>query len=163
MRALSTLARIDYEDTFRVELAKPESKSAEEWARAIFDRTPRALRAQMWSAWRALGFRLGSPFTRDLVLGWELRRTSPEVAVLGTHSWIGMPAELVVRRDQRGLLFATFVGMHNPFARAVWAAIDPVHRPAARRVLSALASDSLGAAAGEGAEPISVLAKDSDG
>jgi hypothetical protein len=46
-----------------------------------------------------------------------------------------MPAELLFKRQQRGLLFATFVQKENQIARAVWAAVDPLHRPVVRYVL----------------------------
>ena len=46
-----------------------------------------------------------------------------------------MPAELLVRRQAGTLLFCTFVEQRNRLARAVWAAIDPFHRPVVRYVL----------------------------
>jgi hypothetical protein len=134
-RAFSTLAHIDYEDAFVVDTAEARERTAEEWARAILDDAPVGLRATLWPAWSVLGLRLGSPRSRRSVLGWEIRRSTPDVALLGARSRIGMPAELLVRRQAPGLLFATFVQKQTPVARAVWAAIDRLHRPIVRLVL----------------------------
>jgi hypothetical protein len=69
------------------------------------------------------------------VLGWEVRRSTPEFALLGAGSRIGMPAELLFKRQPDTLLFATFVRQETPIARAVWARVEPVHRPIVRRIL----------------------------
>jgi hypothetical protein len=46
-----------------------------------------------------------------------------------------MPAELLLKRQQDTLLFSTFVQHENPIARAVWAGVEPGHRPVVRHVL----------------------------
>jgi hypothetical protein len=69
------------------------------------------------------------------VLGWEVRRSTPDFVLLGAGSRLGMPAELLVKRRRQTLLFATFVQKGNHIARAVWAGVDPVHRPVVRCVL----------------------------
>ena len=134
-RALSTLSRIDYADAFLVDVADPRARTGEQWARAIVGGAPSALRARLWLAWTALGLRLGPPWSDRHVLGWEVRRSTPDLALLGARSRIGMPAELLVRREGETLLFATFVQKRNPLARAAWASIDSVHRPVVRHVL----------------------------
>ena len=48
---------------------------------------------------------------------------------------VGMPAELLLERRQDALLFCTFVRHANLIARAVWAGVEPVHRPVVRHVL----------------------------
>jgi hypothetical protein len=74
------------------------------------------------------------------VLGWEVRRNSPDLVLLGARSRIGMPAELAFERRHHSLLFATFVRHDNAIARAVWAATEPVHVPIVRRVLERAAT-----------------------
>jgi hypothetical protein len=69
------------------------------------------------------------------VLGWEVRRSTPDVVLLGARSRLGLPAELLFERQQQRLLFATFVQHENCIARAMWAAVEPVHRPIVRDVL----------------------------
>lgn len=78
-----------------------------------------------------LGLKLGS----DGVLGWEVRRSTPDHVLVGADSRIGMPAELLLERRQDALLFCTFVRHANLIARAVWAGVEPVHRPVVRHVL----------------------------
>lgn len=147
-RGLSTLSQIDYEDAFLVDVGDARRRTAEQWARAILDEAPAALRLELWWTWSVLGLRLASPRSARHVLGWELRRSTPDVALLGARSRIGMPAELLVKRETGAqLLFDTFVQHGNPIARAVWAAIDPVHRPAARHVLTQAARRARAAAA----------------
>lgn len=46
--------------------------------------------------------------------------------LLGANSRIGMPGELLLRIEQHGLLFATFVRHDNAGARALWATIETV-------------------------------------
>jgi hypothetical protein len=69
------------------------------------------------------------------VFGWEVRRSTPDFALLGASSRIGLPAELLFQRRQHTLLYATFVQQENHIARAVWAGVEPVHRPVVRYVL----------------------------
>ena len=46
-----------------------------------------------------------------------------------------MPAELLFKREQGSLLFATFVQHKNPLARAVWAGVAPGHRRVVQHLL----------------------------
>jgi hypothetical protein len=87
------------------------------------------------SGWSSLGLKLGSPLSERFVLGWEVRQSTPGFVLLGAGSRIGMPAELLLELRGRELLFCTFVQQENRAARAVWAGIEPVHRPIVRRVL----------------------------
>ena len=43
------------------------------------------------------------------MLGWDVRRSSADVVLLGRDSRIGMPGELLFALRPDGLLFATFV------------------------------------------------------
>jgi hypothetical protein len=134
-RALGTLARIDYEDAFLIDAA-PDDRTPEAWARAIFDDAPIVLRATLWSAWHALGLRHGPLRSDHHILGWAVRRSTADHVLLGSRSRIGMPAELLVKRNDDGsLLFCTFVAKETRLARAAWASVDPAHRPVVRLVL----------------------------
>ena len=134
-RARSTLAHVDYADAFVVDIRAAQSRTAEEWARTIVEGAPAGVQRQLRSGWTGLGLRLGPTRSDRFVLGWEVRRNSPDLVLLGAGSRIGMPAELLIERRQRSLLFATFVQHDNAIARAVWAATEPVHVPIVRRVL----------------------------
>jgi hypothetical protein len=93
-----------------------------------------AQRALRWT-WSVLGLKLGGQPPDRFVLGWEVRRARPDFVLLGAESRIGMPAELLLMRQEQTLLFDTFVEVGNPFARALWAPVEPAHRPVVRCVL----------------------------
>jgi hypothetical protein len=136
-RALSTLEQIDYEDAFLVE-APACARTAEEWARAILEDAPASVRRALVSGWSSIGLKLDR--SGPSVLGWPIRVNTPDVVLLGADSRIGMPGQLLFKREQRGLLFATFVQHGNHAARALWAGVEPVHVPIVRRVLEQAAA-----------------------
>jgi hypothetical protein len=136
VRELSTLARIDYADTFLVHTDHPGDRTAEQWARTMIEDAPAGVRTALLSGWTAIGLQL-SPWRSDRhVLGWPVRHAAPEYVLLGAESRIGLRGELLFdcRQAQR-LMFATFVQQDNQLARAVWARVEPVHVPIVRRVL----------------------------
>jgi hypothetical protein len=134
-KAHTTLDRVDYADAFLVETGKARDRTAEEWARAIVEGAPPSMQRQLRWGWQVLGLKLGPARGDRFVLGWEVRRSTPEAVLLGAGSRIGMPAELLIERRERELLFSTFVRQENLLARAVWAATEPLHVPVVRRVL----------------------------
>jgi hypothetical protein len=133
-RALSTLHRIDYEDAFLVDVPAQE-KTAEQWARALLEDAPIKVRSTLLSGWSAIGLKLGGGRPGRSVLGWKVRRSSPDFVLLAAESRIGMPGQLLFQRRGQTLLFATFVQQQNQIARAVWAGVEPVHVPIVRRLL----------------------------
>jgi hypothetical protein len=126
-RTLSTLSRIDYADAFLVETGPLQDRTGEQWARAILEAAPISMRRSLRFGWFALGLKLGSSRSERFVLGWEIRRSTAEFALLGAGSRLGMPAELLFRPQQDSLLFATFVQHRNPMVRAIWAGVAPHH------------------------------------
>ena len=135
-RALSTLPRVDYEDAFLVETALARERTGEQWARAMLEDAPaRTRRALRWT-WLALGLRLGSTRDEQRVFGWELRRSSPDFALLAARSLIGLQAEVLLERGQDSVLCASFLRLGNPLARATWAGIAPGHRRAVPDLLT---------------------------
>lgn len=128
VRALCTLARIDYEDAFELETDVAAGRTAEQWARAILEQAPSTLRGTLRRGWLSLGLELGPSRSERFVLGWEVRRSTPEFVLLGAGSRIGLPAELLFRREPGTLLVCTFVQQDNPLARSVWAGTEPLHR-----------------------------------
>jgi hypothetical protein len=134
-RARSTLAHVDYADTFVVDIGAAQSHTAEEWARAIVEGAPARVQQQLRWGWTALGLKLGPTRSDRFLLGWQVRRSTPDLVLLGAGSRIGMPGELLFERRQRSLLFATFVQHDNAIARAVWAATEPRHVEVVRRLL----------------------------
>jgi hypothetical protein len=135
VKALCGLTRVDYEDAFLIEVAATRERSAEQWVRALLEQTPPALRHSLRSGWLALGLKVAAAGADRSVLGWELRRSTPDFVVLAADSWIGMPAELVFNRQPQALLLATLVEHQNPAVRAMWAGVEPVHRQVVPRIL----------------------------
>jgi hypothetical protein len=130
-----TLSRVDYSDAFVVEVNSHADRMPLGWARVILERAPLSFRASAPLVWLALGLKHGSPVAPRCVLGWEIRRDEPTFALLGADSRIGMPAELLVRRQGSRLLFATLIEHQNLAVRAVWAAMTPMHQRVVRQRL----------------------------
>lgn len=134
-RALSTLSHVDYEDAFLVEIGSAQDRTGEQWARAILEGAPMITRNSLSRGWFVLGLRLGSARSDRFVLGWEVRRSTPDLALLGASGCLGLSGELLFQRQQHTLLFATLVQLENRVARAVWAGIAPRHRQVVRHLL----------------------------
>jgi hypothetical protein len=134
-RTLSTLSRIDYEDAFLVEIGPVQERTAEQWAGVILEDAPVVIRGTLLSGWSALGLKLDPTRSDGFVLGWAVRSSTPDYALLGAGSRLGLRGELLVKRQQQRLLFATFVQQEHQIARAMWAAVEPVHLRVVRRVL----------------------------
>ncbi len=125
-RAISTLGRVDYEDAFVVDIDDPPALDAEGWIRAMLEGASTADRLRLLSGWSALGLKV-NPRWPQSVLGWPIRSADADVVLLGADSRVGMPGELMMRREQHGLVFATFVRHDNPVVAAVWAVAVPAH------------------------------------
>jgi hypothetical protein len=134
-RGRSDLGRIDYEDAFLVDGGSANGRTGEQWARAVLEEAPLTTRHSLRSGWRSLGLQLDSPRWNRHVLGWGVRQSTEEFALLAADSRLGLRAELLFERREDGLLFATFVQKDNWLGRVVWAGIEPVHRPVVRQVL----------------------------
>jgi hypothetical protein len=141
-RSLSTLSRVDYEDGTLVQVDAAPERTGEQWARAMLEDAPAETRRALRWAWTALGLKLGSTRDERLVLGQELRRSSPDHALLGADSRLGLLGEVLLERRADALFFATFVQLRTPIARAVWARVAPGHRKAVRNLLERCAAAS---------------------
>lgn len=132
-RRLSTLSRVDYEDAFIVDAAG--QRTAEQWARGVFNDAPVAVRARLVSGWTGLGLNLAGNSSAPRVLGWKVRHNSPNVMLLAADSILGLQAELLFRTEPCGVLFATLIQQNNAAARALWARIIPTHQKVVRSLL----------------------------
>jgi hypothetical protein len=135
-RRLSTLSRVDYTDAFLLETGHAQDRTGEQWARAMLEDASAGTRKALRQGWFALGLRLGPTSDRRRVLGWEVRRSSPDLALLATSSRIGAEAEVLCKRQQDSVLVATFMKLNNPIARLVWGQVAPRHRRVLRHLLS---------------------------
>jgi hypothetical protein len=136
LQAQSALTRVDYTDAFRLSTDHAADRTAEGWARATLEEAPQAMRASLRRGWWMLGVRLGRADDPERVLGWPIRRSDPDHAVLAADSILGMRAELVFERVPGALLFATVLTLRNPLARAVWGRVAPQHRRVVAHLLT---------------------------
>jgi hypothetical protein len=96
---------------------------------------PLGTRIGLTVAWQSLGLRLGSPRSDRLVLGWPIRCTTDEFALLGADGQLGLSAELLFEPLGDTMLFATFVQLDNTYMRGLWPRVIPAHLKAVRGVL----------------------------
>ena len=138
IRQESTLARIDYADTFLVDVGGSGRCTAEAWARAVMEDAPLATRARLLSGWTALGLKLavGRP---EAVLGWAVRRNGPDAVLLAADGRLGLAGQLLFRREGDDLRFATFVRLDNRAARLAWGRVEGVHDAVVRSLLAGMA------------------------
>lgn len=135
------LDRIDYCDSYLVDdIPSVRQTSAEQWAREVLERAPTALRRRLSRGWFVLGLRHGSVRSPQHVLGWPIRQNTTERIVLGAHSRVGMPAELVFAREGDAWLFATLIQHDNRIVSAVWRTIAEPHRRVVRYLLRSAAT-----------------------
>ena len=135
VRELSALGRVDYSDAFLLSTGRPGERTGEEWARAMLEGAPGTTRRALRRGWFALGIPLGAADDRRRVLGWPVRRSAPDHAVLAADSLMGMEAELHFVRAPGGLRFATLLKLNTPLARVVWTLFAAQHRRVVRRLL----------------------------
>lgn len=133
--ALTTLPHVDYTDAFLLDTDRVRDRTGEEWARALLEDAPAQTRTMLRRGWFALGVRLGSTEDERLVLGWALRRCAPDHALLAARSLIGIEAEVLVKRENEGLLAATLIKFDNPVARLFWTGFSFQHRRVLRHLL----------------------------
>lgn len=139
LRNLTTLGRVDYVDAFVAEVAPDDPGGAQDWARAMFEEISRRERLEFQVVWRVLGLRLGLLPSGDRIVGWHIRDEQSSHVLLYADSWIGMPAEVLVRRVGSELTMVTFVEQRTALARAMWAKATPVHRVAVPGLLRRVA------------------------
>ena len=107
-------------------------RSSEEWARAIWEDGPLALRWFMTLGWRwLLGLRLGPRQSPNHILGWNIAERGPDRTVCQAQSWFLSTYNTFVRRDDQ-LVWSTYVFYDRPIARLVWPPASLVHLPIVR-------------------------------
>lgn len=138
----STLARVDYQDAFLVEIEDVRGWTGERWARAVLEEAPDSTRRGLIRGWKSLGLEVNPSRSEGFILGWEVRHSSPDLALLGSAGRFGVSGELLFGARENALLFATFVQLDNPVARVMWRCLAPHHRLVVRRLLMQAATTS---------------------
>lgn len=126
----------DYRDGFEVCVGRPDTRSAEQWARASLEEVPWVLRRLIVVVHRkVLRLRLGPLSSPDHVLGWRIASAEPDEVRLEAAGPL-IEAVIIGRRTgPEATQIRTFVGYRRPAARGVWAVIGPLHRRVATLLL----------------------------
>lgn len=139
-RALSTLARIDYANAVLADIDTVDDaarrRTGEQWARAVLEDAPPDTRSELTQGWSRLGIHLGPARSDEHVLGWSVRRSTPDYALIAAGASGGLRGELLIERRQGSLLFASFIQQDSAEARALWAAVEHMHTPVMCRLVA---------------------------
>lgn len=118
---------VDYAAAFEVTASDLSSRSAEQWARTMFEAAPAAVRWFLALGWRVvLGLKLARGRSPEHVLGWKIITVSHDTARLEARSWL-LTARKSVQVAGSRVTVTTFVHYERPLARAIWSAVAPIH------------------------------------
>lgn len=130
----------DYKDAFEVSISKMDTRTPEQWSRAVFESATRPARWFLLLGWRwVLGLRLGPRPSSDHVLGWRIVSTEPDVIRLELHSTL-MTAQLILRVASSAAVLTTHVYYTRRLARPLWASVGLIHRQMVPYLLGRAAS-----------------------
>jgi len=128
LRAIDSLDKPDYADSFVITSDATTGRSAEVWMRRVFEGAPPALRWCMLAGWRlALRFRPGPRRSPQHILGWKIVNSMSDVVILERCSAL-VTAHLLLQATEARLVWATFVRYNHRAARRVWTVVGLIHR-----------------------------------
>ncbi|WP_156687747.1 DUF2867 domain-containing protein [Mycobacterium sp. Marseille-P9652] len=136
LRRVATAACPDYTDVFEVPIEPGDSRTAEQAFRDAVGRRPGVSgSAVAWIHRHVLRLSLGPYSAPGRVIGWPIVRSDPDEFVLATGGPL-MDARLTLRREGgRRATLTTRLHYRRGSARAVWAAVGPLHRVVAPRLM----------------------------
>src|SRR5581483_9101864 len=118
----------DYMDAFEVSKLGTDTRTSEQWMRAVFESAPHPVRWFLLLGWRwVLGLRLGPRPSPDHVLGWRIVSTEPDSIHLELSSAL-MVARLSLRVASSTTIWITSVHYTRSLARPIWTAVGLIHR-----------------------------------
>lgn len=132
----------DYVDVFEVPIRPGDVRTAEQAFRDAVGAEPGAGGSLVsWIHRHVLTFNLGPHSSPQHIIGFAIVRSDPDELVLSTQGPL-MRGELTLRRLQgrRATLTTRLHYRHKLAARAVWAAVGPLHRLVAPRLMERSAS-----------------------
>ena len=133
--ALDEILDADYICAFEIPRSAMDSRTAEQWAQAVFEGPAMLVRIFLTLGWRlALGLRLGPRPAKGHVLGWRIRAAQPDLLVLEGDSRL-ITADNVAQVDDTRVVWTTFVGYRNMVGRVAWALTAPFHTAVIPRLL----------------------------
>jgi len=132
----------DYQVAFEVPTDKTDTRTPEQWARALFEHAPLPVRWFLLLGWRwVLGLRLGPRPSSDHVLGWRIAERSPDAIRLELRSSF-MTAQLILRVTSSMAVLTTHVYYTRPLARPLWAVVSLIHQQMIPYLLGRAATSS---------------------
>jgi hypothetical protein len=137
---LNSASTYAYADSFAAEIPAGETRSPEQWARAVFEGAPLPLRWLLVVGFRfGLGLRLGPRSSPDHVLGWRIVATEPDSVTLEARSWC-LTSRLVFDVGESRLTQSTYVSYDRRIAAVLWPPVAIVHRRIVPRLVRHAAS-----------------------
>ncbi|GAA0520734.1 hypothetical protein GCM10011581_11130 [Saccharopolyspora subtropica] len=126
IRALSTITDPHYTDFFTLAATGVADHTAEEWARAAFEKTFAGPLARL--IFRGLlQLRLDRRPSPDHLSGWKIGGRGDRWLRIEATSW-SLAVHLVVRVADEKVSAATIVRYHNAFAARIWSPMSTWHR-----------------------------------
>ncbi len=136
IRFRARVSRIDYESAFSVPADPADGRSAEQWARAMYESPPTVERLFVWYGWKALTAKLG-PYPSDHhVLGYRIEANERGYICFSVEWALGLACDLVLYTAPSVAALASFVEFKRPAARVVWPTVVPMHERIVPRWLS---------------------------
>ena len=127
----------NYASAFALTTDDAESRTPVQWARAVFEGAPAALRRSIAFGWRrVLGLKLGPQPSDDLVLGWVIADgdlVAGSIALLAESRFLRACNTVIV--EPSTVTWVTLVHYSNPPARPLWAMARPIHHLTIRYLL----------------------------
>lgn len=126
--SMTTIGRHDFCLVLEQSRAEGDRRSAEQWARVVFEGAPTPVRIFLTLGWRlVLGLRLVPRHEDSHVLGWSITEERAAKLVLELDSWL-MHAANVIQVDGGHVTWTTYVHYRNRLAPVVWVIVLPIHR-----------------------------------
>jgi hypothetical protein len=142
IRATDSLPDSDYASAFELPIPQTSTRSAEDWARAVFEGAPPMMRWFIRTGWRfPLRFQLAPPGACGHVLGCRAIRTERTMIVLEQRSPF-MTAYNIVFVERTRIVWATIVRYRRPIARPLWSVSAAIHHRTLPRLLTGAASNA---------------------
>ncbi|SNQ51925.1 conserved hypothetical protein [Frankia canadensis] len=117
----------DYSVAFTLAYPDANAHSARDWARAVFEGSPAALRPVLIVGWRlGLRLRLGPLRSPTHVLGWQVTEDEPGRIVLTAPSPL-VEASNAALVEASAVTWVTRVRYRRAAGRLLWKAAAPVH------------------------------------
>jgi hypothetical protein len=139
-RSTAAPQEYDFACAYEVAIRPDDTRSSEQWARAVWEGAPAPLQWFMLFGWRVvLGLRLGPRPSPDHILGWRIVDRGSDETVCQLRSGF-LNAHNVFRKVDGAFVWSTLVTYERPVARVIWPPVSLVHRLLVRLTLKRAAN-----------------------